>query len=55
MQHVNGLFDAFQLLDSADPFEGFGLAIVQRVIDKHGGRVWAEGAVGQGSTFYFAL
>jgi signal transduction histidine kinase len=55
MQHVNGLLDAFQLLDSADPFEGFGLAIVQRVIDKHGGRVWAEGAVGQGSTFYFAL
>jgi signal transduction histidine kinase len=57
MKHANASFDAFQLLDSADPFDGqgFGLAIVQRVICKHGGRIWAEGAVGRGATFYFAL
>jgi len=57
VNHVNQLFLAFERLDSDDPFEGhgLGLGIVQRVIGKHGGRVWAEGAVGQGATFYFAI
>jgi len=54
---VNELLAAFQLLDSANSFgcHGFGLAVVHRVIDKHGGRIWAEGAVGRGATFYFAI
>jgi signal transduction histidine kinase len=57
MKHVDKLFVAFQRLDSACQFEGhgLGLAIVQRVIAKHGGRIWAEGAVGRGATFYFAI
>jgi len=54
---VNRLFGAFEEIDTAAPFEcqGLGLAVVQRVIDKHGGRIWAEGAVGRGATFYFAI
>jgi signal transduction histidine kinase len=56
MAQEERLFDIFRRLHGEEfPGNGMGLAITERIIQRHGGRIWAEGAPGKGATFFFTL